>query len=254
MNRLMKILLTIPTILLVFAVTSAWAQNGLPQGQPGQTPAGPAAGGALDDATYKAQISYMLGQNVGRDLKQNEIDCDLKSFMEGVMGAYQGQQPKWSDAQMQQCRTRFEQEMRQKMEGRMQGAAEKNQKEAEAFLAKNAQVEGVQSTPSGMQFKVLKQGTGATPSINDTVRCHYRGTLLDGTEFDSSYDGEPAEFPVNGVIPGWTEALQKMKVGDKWQLFLPADLAYGPNPPPGSPIEPNSLLVFEVELLGVNGK
>jgi FKBP-type peptidyl-prolyl cis-trans isomerase FklB len=133
----------------------------------------------------------------------------------------------------------------------MQSAAQQNIKEEAAFLAQNAQAEGVQSMPSGLQFKVLKQGNGATPGLTDSVQCHYRGTLLDGTEFDSSYGGDPARFPVNGVIPGWTEALQKMKAGDKWQLFVPAKLAYGANPP-GPPIEPNSMLIFEVELLGVD--
>jgi FKBP-type peptidyl-prolyl cis-trans isomerase len=195
----------------------------------------------------------MLGQNVGRDLKKNEIQCDMQSFMAGVSDALSGAQPKWTAAQMAACQSRFETEMRQKMMARMQSAAERNTKDEAAFLAQNAQAEGVQSMPSGLQFKVLKQGNGATPGLTDSVQCHYRGTLLDGTEFDSSYGGEPARFPVNGVIPGWTEALQRMKVGDKWQLFVPAKLAYGANPP-GPPIEPNSMLVFEVELLGVDGK
>jgi len=254
MNRLTHSLSLIAALSLLLASNSAsWAQGGVPpQGQPGQAPGGAAAGRPLDDATYQQQISYMLGQNVGRDLRQNEIDCHLDSFMAGVADALRGAPPKWSDAEMQSCRARFEQEMRQKMMGRMQAAAGKNQKEADAFLAKNAQVQGVQTTPTGLQYKVLKQGNGPTPAATDTVRCHYRGTLLDGTEFDSSYDGDPAEFAVNEVIPGWTEALQKMKVGDKWQLFVPADLAYGVEGRPG--IEPNSLLVFEVELLGINGR
>ena len=212
------------------------------------------AAGPVDDATYKQQISYMLGQNVGRDLKQNEIQCDMQSFMAGVTAGFSGGAGEVERRRAAGLPTRFEQEMRQKMMGRMQEAADKNQQEAQDFLAKNAQVAGVQTTPSGLQYKVLKQGTGATPALTDTVRCHYRGTLIDGTEFDSSYGGEPAEFPVDGVIPGWTEALQKMKVGDKWQLFVPGDLAYGAEPPPGPPIEPNSLLIFEVELLGVDGK
>jgi FKBP-type peptidyl-prolyl cis-trans isomerase len=119
-------------------------------------------------------------------------------------------------------------------------------------LAKNAQREGVQTTTSGLQYRVVQQGTGASPTINDSVRCHYRGTLLNGTEFDNSANqGGPAQFRVDEVIPGWTEALQKMRVGDKWQLFVPPDLAYGMHPDPRSGIEPNSLLVFEIELLEV---
>ncbi len=233
--------------------SAAWAQGEPPQGQPGQVPAGPAAGAPVDDATYRQQISYMLGQNVGRDLQQNQIDCNLESFVAGVTDALRGTPPKWTEAELQACRGRFEQEMRQKMMGRMQEAGDKNQQEAQAFLAKNAQVQGVVTTPSGLQYKVLKQGNGPSPTPTDNVSCHYRGTLLDGTEFDSSYGGDPAQFPVGQVIPGWTEALQKMKVGDKWQLFVPADLAYGATPP-GPPIQPNSLLIFEVELLDINGK
>jgi FKBP-type peptidyl-prolyl cis-trans isomerase len=249
----LKISAIAPILLHLTIQSATWAQGGLPQGQPAQAPSSQAAAAPVDDATYKQQISYMLGQNVGRDLQQNQIECDMQSFMAGVVAGFSGGPTKWSDAEMQACRARFEQEMRQKMMGRMQEAAGKNQKEAADFLAKNAQTAGVQTTPSGLQYKVLKQGTGATPALTDKVRCHYRGTLLDGTEFDSSYGGEPAEFPVDGVIPGWTEALQKMKVGDKWQLFVPGDLAYGANPP-GPPIEPNSMLIFEVELLGVDGK
>jgi FKBP-type peptidyl-prolyl cis-trans isomerase FklB len=254
MNCLAKKLSLLAGLLLLLAHNSAcWAQDGLPQGQTGQLPASPVAGENLGDATYKQQISYMLGQNVGRDLRQNQVDCVLESFFAGVTVALQGGAPKWSEAELQACRARFEQEMRQKMMGRMQEAGDKNQKEAAAFLSKNAQVQGVQTTPSGLQYKVLKQGNGPSPALTDKVRCHYRGTLLDGTEFDSSYGGEPAGFPVDQVIPGWTEALQKMKVGDKWQLFVPADLAYGATPP-GPPIQPNSLLIFEVELLGIDGK
>lgn len=255
MSRFLRQFSLFTLISVVLALHSrAMAQPGAPQGQPGQMQAQPPAGGAADDATYQQQISYMLGQNVGRDLRQNEIQCDFNSFMAGVRDALSGQKPKWSDAELQACRARFEGEMRQKMMGRMQQAAEKNQKQADAFFAQNAQQPGVQTTPTGLQYKVLKQGTGPTPTLTDSVRCHYRGTLLDGTEFDSSYGGEPAGFPVDGVIKGWTEALQKMKVGDKWQLFIPGNLAYGLDPPPGSPIEPNSTLVFEIELLGVDGK
>lgn len=126
-----------------------------------------------------------------------------------------------------------------------------NREEGEAFLAKNLKQEGVKTTKSGLQYKVIKTGKGATPKPTDVVSCHYRGTLIDGTEFDSSYArNEPTEFPVNRVIAGWTEALQLMHVGDKWKLYIPADLAYG-NHPPGPPIKAGSVLVFELDLLGI---
>lgn len=244
-------------VALLFASHSAcWAQVGVPQG-PGQAaipaPGSPAAG-AAGEAAYAQQYSYMLGQNFGKGLKQAQIECNVESLVAGITDAISDAQPKYTAAQLEACRQRFEQEMQQKMMGRMQQAADTNSKAGEQFLAQNKLQEGVQSTASGLQYKVLKQGTGPTPVPTDRVRVHYRGTLIDGTEFDSSYDGEPAAFPVNQVIPGWTEALQLMKVGDKWQLFVPADLAYGANPPPGAPIEPNSLLIFEVELLGIDGK
>jgi FKBP-type peptidyl-prolyl cis-trans isomerase len=229
--------------------------QGSPPGQP-QAAGSPAAGGAapLDAASYSQQLSYMLGQNIGSDLRENQVAIDLQSLIAGVTDGLNGAKSRLSDAQLAACQQRFSEEMRSKATNRMQQAAEQNSKQAAAFLAQNAKQPGVQTTPSGLQYKVLAQGNGPTPALTDTVRCHYRGTLIDGTEFDTSIGGEPAEFPVNRVIPGWTEALQKMHVGDKWQLFVPGDLAYGPQPPPGSPIEPNSLLIFEVELLGVSGK
>ena len=135
-----------------------------------------------------------------------------------------------------------------------EAAGMQNKQLGDAFLAENSKKAGVQVTNSGLQYKVIKAGTGATPGPTDTVKCNYRGTLIDGTEFDASANhGGPASFPVNRVIPGWTEALQLMKVGAKWQLFIPAELAYGNNPP-GPPIEAGSVLVFEIELLGIQGK
>ncbi len=128
----------------------------------------------------------------------------------------------------------------------------RRRRKAETYLAANGKKPGVTVLPDGLQYKVLKQGTGPVPKATDTVKVHYAGTLTNGTEFDSSIKrNEPAVFPVNGVIKGWTEALQRMKVGSKWQLVIPADLAYGANPPPGAPIPPNAVLVFEVELLGI---
>lgn len=243
-------------VLLFGGQSAVWAQGGLPQGemaQPGQPAAVPGAAPAAGDAEYQQQYSYMLGQNFGQGLKQNMIECNVQSLVAGLSDALSGAPSKYTEAQLDACRGRFEQEMQQKMMGRMQQAGDKNAKAGADFLAKNKTADGVQTTPTGLQYKVIKQGTGPTPAATDQVRVHYRGTLMDGTEFDSSYGGEPATFPVNQVIPGWTEALQKMKVGDKWQLFVPSELAYGAQSP-GPPIEPNSLLIFEVELLGVNGQ
>ncbi len=145
-------------------------------------------------------------------------------------------------------------EMRKKQQAEMQAAGEANKKEGDAFLAANKAKEGVVTLPSGLQYKILTQGTGPKPTATDSVVCNYRGTLINGTEFDSSYKrGEPATFPVSGVIKGWTEALQLMPVGSKWQLFVPSDLAYGERSP-GPEIAPDSTLIFEVELLSIQNK
>lgn len=223
------------------------------QDKPPQTaPATPSEAAApVDATTYRQQVSYALGRNFGQNLRDNEIEVELQSLVAGISDVLSGAQPKWSDEQLEASLQRFGQEMQQKAAMRQQREAAKNSREAEAFLAENAKREGVQTTASGLQYRVVRQGNGPSPTLQDTVRCNYRGSLLNGTEFDSSArQGGPAEFPVEGVIPGWTEALQKMKVGDKWQLFVPPKLAYGANPP-GPPIEANSLLVFEIELLQV---
>jgi len=123
--------------------------------------------------------------------------------------------------------------------------------ESNAYLAENAAKEGVTVTDSGLQYRVITEGDGATPALSDTVTAHYRGTLIDGTEFDRSPEGEPVSFPVTGVIPGWIEALQLMQVGDKWELTIPSDLAYGPNGHPSGTIGPNQALIFEIELAGI---
>ena len=147
--------------------------------------------------------------------------------------------------------TNFHAQLTARMQDKAKVLGDKNKKEGEAFLAANKSKDGVKTLPSGLQYKVIKSGTGATPGPTDVVQAHYKGTLLDGTVFDSSYDrGKPETFPVNGVIPGWTEALQLMKVGDKWELFVPANLAYKETGA-GSDIGPNAVLLFDVELLDV---
>jgi FKBP-type peptidyl-prolyl cis-trans isomerase len=213
----------------------------------------PAAAAAPQGAaTFQQQVSYALGRNFAANLKGNDIECDLQFLLAGISDTLRNAPPKWTDEQLQPVMERFGQQMEQKMTARIERLATKNQQEAATFLAENGKRQGVQTTTSGLQYRVVKQGTGTSPTINDSVRCHYRGTLLNGMEFDNSANqGGPAQFRVDEVIPGWTEALQKMRVGDKWQLFVPPDLAYGMQPDPRSGIEPNSLLVFEIELVEV---
>jgi FKBP-type peptidyl-prolyl cis-trans isomerase FkpA/FKBP-type peptidyl-prolyl cis-trans isomerase FklB len=198
------------------------------------------------------QVSYSIGRDLGTRLREGQIAVDMNSLMAGISDAISGAQPKWTDQQLEATMQRFEQEMRQKMMTRAQQAAAKNEQEGAAWLAQNAQRQGVQTTPSGLQYRVVQQGNGASPTLADRVKCNYKGTLLNGTEFDNSArHGGPAEFGVNEVIKGWTEALQKMHVGDKWELYIPSKLAYDKSPPPGTPIQPGSLLVFEIELLDI---
>ncbi len=196
--------------------------------------------------TDKEKVSYVIGQQVGTSLKNQKIDLDVNAFSMSVSDAVSGKKPAMTDTDMQAAMMKFQSSMMEKMKG--DGA--KNKADGEAFLAKNKTAEGVKVTESGLQYKVIKSGKGPSPKKTDTVTAHYAGHLIDGTEFDSSYKRDkPADFPVGGVIPGWTEALQMMKVGDKWQLFIPSQLGYGEQGRPGIPS--NSVLVFDVELLGI---
>jgi FKBP-type peptidyl-prolyl cis-trans isomerase FkpA/FKBP-type peptidyl-prolyl cis-trans isomerase FklB len=251
----MRILgISIAILALLVLLRGAQSQDNLPQPS-GRTPGAAqrlAPPATADPATYRQQTSYALGRNFASNLRANEIQCDIEFLLAGIRDTLQNAQPKWTDEQLEPIMQQFGQEMQQKAEARMERQAIQNEKEATAFLAQNANREGVQTTASGLQYRVIRQGNGPSPTLRDRVRCNYRGTLLNGMEFDNSaHHGGPAEFGVNEVIPGWTEALQKMHVGDKWQLFVPPKLAYELNPPPRSPIEPNSLLIFEIELLEV---
>jgi FKBP-type peptidyl-prolyl cis-trans isomerase FklB len=248
----MRLILTVVATCITLAVTSyaqeVTAQPG--QRQPAATRPAPATA-AGSSATPQQQVSYALGRNFAANLTQSEIECDLEFLIAGISDTLRKTPPKMTDAECQAVLERFGQEMQQKAMVRMQRQATVNQQEATKFLAENAKRDGVQTTPSGLQYRVIRQGDGPSPNLTDQVQCNYRGTLLNGTEFDSSsVHGGPVDFRVDGVIPGWTEALQKMKVGDKWQLFVPPALAYELNPP-GPPIEPNSLLIFEIELLKI---
>ncbi len=202
-------------------------------------------------ANEKDKLSYTFGQNIGKSFKQQDIDVNVEVFMKGIEDAQAGRNPLISQQEMGQIMMSFQKDRMAKMATKHKEQGEKNLKDGEAFLVENKKKEGVTTLPSGLQYKILNSGTGKTPKETDKVSTHYRGTLIDGTEFDSSYQrGEPTSFPVNGVIKGWTEALQLMKEGDKWQLFVPANLGYGERGA-GGKIGPNATLTFEIELLKV---
>jgi FKBP-type peptidyl-prolyl cis-trans isomerase len=201
--------------------------------------------------TQKDKVSYGIGMNIGKSLKKDAIDVDADLLVKGLKDSLSGGKTLMSEEEYRATLTALQKEMMEKQAEAAKVLAEKNKKEGEAFLTENGKKEGVVTLPSGLQYKVIVSGAGKTPKVGDTVETHYRGTLIDGTEFDSSYTrGQTATFPVNGVIPGWTEALQKMREGDKWQLFVPSSLAYGERGA-GRDIGPNTTLIFEVELIAV---
>ncbi len=201
--------------------------------------------------TKKDKVSYSIGLDMGASLKNNEIDVDPNIVARGIKDSLSGGKRLMTDQEVQETLTALRTELIAKQQERQKALAEKNKKEGEAFLAANAKKEGVKTLPSGLQYKVITEGKGKSPKATDTVTVNYRGTLIDGAEFDSSYKrGEPATFQVNGVIKGWTEALQLMKEGSKWQLFIPSNLAYGERGA-GGVIGPNATLIFEVELLSI---
>lgn len=200
----------------------------------------------------KQKASYAIGMDIGANFKRQEIEVDAKSLAAGIADTLSGK-AQLTEAQQKEVLNEFRTQLMAKMEAKQKEAGDKNLKTGEEFLAANAKKEGVKSTASGLQYKVLKSGKadGKSPKASDTVKVHYHGTLIDGKVFDSSVQrGEPAEFGVGEVIPGWTEVLQLMKEGDKWQVYIPSKLAYGPRSA-GPEIGPNSTLIFDVELLSI---
>ena len=192
--------------------------------------------------------------SLGSTLRQQSVEVDLSILMRGVKDSLAGSKTLLTEDEERTVLTALKAELRKKQEEKMAQAGEANTKEGQAFLAANKSKDGVVTLPSGLQYKILQAGTGPKPTTTDSVVCNYRGTLINGTEFDSSYKrGQPATFPVSGVIKGWTEALQLMPAGSKWQLFVPAELAYGARGA-GPGIGPNATLVFEVELISIQGK
>jgi FKBP-type peptidyl-prolyl cis-trans isomerase len=197
------------------------------------------------------KISYSLGYNIGKRLQQQKLELNQDILQQGMRDALGGGAGLLTDQEVETTLRNLQRSLAQKAADDKKKAGEKNAADGEKFLADNAGKTGVVKLPSGLQYKIVKEGSGKKPSANDKVSTHYRGTLIDGTEFDSSYArGKPATFPVNGVIAGWTEALQLMPEGAKWQLFVPAKLAYGEEGM-GDRIGPNSTLLFEVELIKV---
>jgi FKBP-type peptidyl-prolyl cis-trans isomerase FklB len=208
--------------------------------------------------TQKDKFSYALGMNTGKrmsdSLKKQSVPFDPAILVRGMRDAMTGGKTLLTDEEAQAVLTEMQKQVREQQQAKMQQAGQANKKDGEAFLAANKGKEGIVVLPSGLQYKILKEGTGPKPAASDSVVCNYKGTLINGTEFDSSYKrGQPATFPVGGVIKGWTEALQLMPVGSKWQLFIPSDLAYGEHGA-GADIGPDATLIFEVELLSIEDK
>ncbi|MEX0936578.1 MAG: FKBP-type peptidyl-prolyl cis-trans isomerase [Pirellulales bacterium] len=229
---------------VVLSASFALAQQA---GAPAQRPASP--GPQPQSDTHKA--SYFFGLNIGRNLKAEGLECDPAWIAQGIVDALRDAEPRAGQQELIKAVEAFQTDMAAKKAERDKVVGAKNQKDGAAFLASNKQRPGVQTTSSGLQYQVVKAGSGAKPKPTDIVQVHYRGTLLDGTEFDSSYDlGKPAEFGVSEVISGWTEALQLMPVGSKWKLVVPAELAYAEHGS-GALIGPHATLHFEVELLDI---
>lgn len=195
--------------------------------------------------------SYSIGIQTGRNMKRQSLDLNLDVFLRGIKDGLSDAKPALTDAEMQEVMTAFQKEMMAKMNENAKNVGEKNKREGDAFLAENKKKPGVITLPSGLRYKILKEGVGKSPKVTDTVATDYRGTLLDGEEFDNSYKRrEAATFPLNRMIAGWTEALQHMKLGSKRRLFVPSNLAYGENGA-GQDIGPHATLNFEVELLDI---
>jgi len=205
-------------------------------------------------ANQTDKVSYAIGVDIASSFKRQGLEISPAQLAKGLTDAWSGGKTLLTEDEVKATLTAFQNDLRTKMQEKAKAAGDKNKKDGEAFLANNKTQPDVNTTASGLQYKVMKEGTGAKPTAEDTVSVNYKGTLIDGTEFDSSYKrNQPATFPVKGVIPGWTEALQQMTVGSKYQLFIPSNLAYGDRGA-GAAIGPNATLIFEVELLSIEKK
>ena len=255
---------------IFFAVAIALCGGGVAQQKPAAKPApkssttapSPKAAGSKAEnpsspivlKTQKDKVSYALGMAIGKNLAREGVDVDTAIVLRGLIDAVTGAKPLLTEDEARTVVQTLQQETLARREAEMKTLGDANKKEGEAFLAENKKKEGVVALASGVQYKIVKQGNGPKPVITDTVVCNYRGTLINGKEFDSSYKrGQPATFPVNAVIKGWTEMLQLMPVGSQYQVWIPAELAYGPRPG-GPDIGPNATLIFDIELISIQEK
>jgi len=236
----------ITTVLVSLTLATGFSLGGF-----ASVPALAQAKKAKELKTDKEKVSYILGHQMGANFKRNGVEIDSAVFLQAIEESVRGDKSRLSQEESQKIMTAYQATIQGKMAAKNKEAADKNVTEGKKFLEENKKKPGVKVTASGLQYKVEKEGAGASPKATDTVKVHYRGKLLSGTEFDSSYSrNEPAEFEVNRVIKGWTEALQLMKPGAKYELFIPSDLAYGAGGA-GPDIGPNAVLHFDVELLEV---
>lgn len=197
------------------------------------------------------KISYILGQSIGGDFRRQEFEINVQTFVDSFIDAYEGRESKMRATEMQQIMMAFQSAMQEKKQQKQVKAAETNLKQGAAFLDANKQKKDIHVTSSGLQYRIIREGSGDSPGPNDSVVTHYEGKTLDGTIFDSSIRrGTPTRFPVNGVIQGWQEALQLMRVGSKWEIFVPSNLAYGATGSGGT-IEPHATLIFQLELIAI---
>jgi FKBP-type peptidyl-prolyl cis-trans isomerase len=267
MHKTFSRFLSLPAAGLFFCGMALAQQSSAPTQQPSankpattpapktQKPATPAAKTATTLETQKEKASYAIGLNIGRSMKKDSVEVDPEFVAKGIKDALNGTKPLLSDEETQAVLTALQGDVRKRQQDAFQQAMTKNKEAGDAFLAANKSKPGVVALPSGLQYKVIQNGDGPKPTASDTVVCNYKGTLVDGTEFDSSYKrGQPATFAVGQVIKGWTEALQLMPAGSKWELYIPANLAYGERGTQGGPIGPNETLVFEVELVSIQAK
>jgi FKBP-type peptidyl-prolyl cis-trans isomerase len=256
----MRKTLILPAVLLAATATVAGAQTGKPASKPAAQPSAPpsaapatppAAGQGASVKPVEERASYVIGYNLGRQLKANDIKANTDLIIQGLRDGMGGAKGMLTDAEMQATMQEFQQKVMAQQEVKAKALGEKNKTEGEAFLAKNKTRKEVKTTASGLQYETLKEGTGPSPKPTDTVTVNYKGTLMDGSTFDSSYDrGQPATFVLNQVIPGWTEGVQLMKVGGKTKFYIPSAMGYG-DKGAGAAIGPNAPLIFEVELISI---